>query len=361
MKRHEESYRGKNVLITGGLGFIGSNLAIRLVELGANVTLVDSMLPLYGGNTFNIHPVRNRVRVNFSDIRDSASMNYLIQDQEYVFHLAGQVSHVDSILDPFGDVDININGTLSVLEACRKRNPRAKVIFTGTRGQYGSSVKLPVDENAPTNAKGIYAITNLAAEKMIMMYNEVHGVRGVCLRITNTYGPRHQMKHNRYGVVNWFLRLAMDDEIVPIMGDGTIQRDFLFVDDLIEALLLVGSREESFGEIFNLGTGVPTDFLTLGELVCHVAESGRCSFVPFSEERKQVEPGHYYADIGKIRSKLGWEPKTSLEEGLRRTHDYYRKHKSHYWTQENATKDGARHRSRLDNRDLGHQRVARAG
>jgi len=327
----QSTFANRNVLITGGLGFIGSNLAIRLVELGANVLLADSMLPLYGGNMFNIEPIKDKVRINFSDIRDRHSMDYIIRDQDYVFHLAGQVSHVDSITDPFTDVEINIGGTLSVLEACRQFNPRAKVIFTGTRGQYGPSVKLPVDETAPTNPKGIYAITNLAAEKIILMYHEVHNLRGVCLRITNTYGPRHQMKHNRYGVLNWFIRLALDDQVIPIMGDGRILRDFLYVDDLVEALLLAATSEQADGQIFNVGTGISTDFITLGETIVRLAGSGRCEFMPFSEERKQLEPGDYYTDITKICTILRWEPKVSLEEGLWRTIDYYRAYCDHYW------------------------------
>lgn len=325
------SFGGKRILITGGLGFVGSNLAIRLVESGAEVTLLDSMLPLYGGNLFNIEPIKDRVRINFSDLRDRHSMNYIVQGQDYVFHLAGQVSHVDSILDPFTDVDINVNGTLSVLEACRRFNPKARIIFTGTRGQYGPSTRLPVSEDAPTNPKGIYAITNLAAEKIVLMYHEVHEVPGVCLRITNTYGPRHQMKHNRYGVVNWFIRLALDDQDIPIMGDGRILRDFLYIDDLVEALILVAANEQAYGQIFNVGTGIPVDFATLGETIVRLAGSGRLRFVPFSQERKQLEPGDYYTDIGKIRAMLGWEAKVSLEEGLQRTIDYYRAYREHYW------------------------------
>ncbi len=171
---YERRFADRSVLITGGIGFVGSNLAIRLVSLGARVTLLDNMLPLYGGNLFNIESIKDRVHVNFCDVRDRPSIEYLVKGQEYIFHLAGQVSHVDSVLDPFTDVDINVNGTLAVLEACRQYNPAAKIIFTGTRGQYGSSITLPVNEDAPTNPKGIYAITNLAAEKIILMYHNVH-------------------------------------------------------------------------------------------------------------------------------------------------------------------------------------------
>jgi UDP-glucose 4-epimerase len=325
------AFSGKNVLITGGLGFIGSNLAIRLAELGAQVLLVDAMLPLYGGNLFNIGSIRDKVCVNFSDIRDRNSMNYLVQDQDYVFHLAGQVSHVDSILDPFMDVDINVNGTLSVLEACRSFNAQTKIIFTGTRGQYGAAVSLPVDENAPTNPKGMYAITNLTAEKIVLMYHEVHGIRGTCLRITNTYGPRHQMKHNRYGVANWFMRLAMDDQTIPLMGDGSILRDFVYVDDLVEALLQCAQRAEADGEIFNVGSGHPVNFRDLAGAVIRIAGMGRIEYVQFTEERKALEPGDYYSAIDKISATLGWAPRIPLEEGLRRTIDYYRMHRGHYW------------------------------
>lgn len=326
------TYRDKNVLITGGLGFVGSNLAIRLVEEGARVTLVDSMLPLYGGNLFNIQPVRDRVVVNFSDIRDRNSMNYLVRDKDYIFHLAGQVSHVDSITDPFNDVEINVTGTLVVLEACRRFNPVARVIFSGTRGQYGPSVKLPVDENAPLNPMGTYAITNLAAEKLVLMYHDVHHVKGTCLRITNTYGPRHQMRHNRYGVLNWFLRLALDDETIPAFGDGRILRDFVFIDDLVDALLQTGATDAAYGDVFNIGSGGAISFIDLIGKIIELTGSGHSQFAPFTEERKALEPGDYWADITKIQKKIGWSPKVGLDDGLRRTIEYYRQNRDHYWT-----------------------------
>jgi UDP-glucose 4-epimerase len=330
--RASAGYRDKDVLITGGLGFVGSNLAIRLVEEGARVTLVDSMLPLYGGNLFNIEPIVDRVTINFSDIRDRNSMNYLVRGRDYVFHLAGQVSHVDSVLDPFNDVEINVNGTLGVLEACRRFNPSARVIFSGTRGQYGPSVKLPVDENAPTNPMGMYAITNLTAEKIVLMYHEMHHVKGVCLRITNTYGPRHHMRHNRYGVLNWFLRLAIDDETIPAFGDGRILRDFVYIDDLVDALLRTGLTDEAYGEIFNIGSGGAISFGDVIRMIIEIAGGGKFAFAPFTAERKALEPGDYWADISKMRAIVGWSPKVTLDEGIRRTIDYYRQYREHYWT-----------------------------
>ncbi len=320
------------MLITGGMGFVGSNLAIKLVEQGAVVTLLDSMLPLYGGNLFNSAPVRDRVQVNFSDVRDQNSMNYIVQGQDFIFHVAGQVSHVDSISDPFTDVDINVNGTLAVLEACRKFNPSVRIIFTGTRGQYGPSVRQPVDETAPTNPMGMYAITNLTAEKIVLMYHEVHHLRSVCLRITNTFGPRHQMKHNRYGVLNWFIRLAMDDETIPVFGDGQILRDFLYVDDLTDALMQCGLTEEAFGETFNVGFGSPISFLELIRQIIALTGKGRYEFTGFTAERKALEPGDYWSDITKIKSIVGWEPRTSLHDGLVRTVEYYAANRDFYWT-----------------------------
>lgn len=323
--------RGKNVLVTGGLGFIGSNLSIRLVELGARVTIVDNMMPRLGGNLYNIREVADRVHINFSDVRDSHSMDYLVKGQEYIFHLAGQVNHVDSIRNPIQDLDINCRGTLVLLESCRKHNRQARIIFAGTRGEYGSSVTLPVAEDHPTNPKGIYAVTNLTAEKMVLVYHDVHKISGACLRITNSYGPRHQMAHDEYGVLNWFVRKAIDDEEIPVFGDGRILRDFLFVDDLVECFLEVAVCERAYGEVFNVGTGIPVSFLELAREIARIAGTGKVSFTEFTKERKEVEPGDYYTDLSKIKSIVGWEPQTGLEEGLRKTIAFYRDHRKAYW------------------------------
>jgi UDP-glucose 4-epimerase len=323
--------KGKNVLVTGGLGFIGSNLSIRLVELGARVTIVDNMMPRLGGNLYNIREVADRVHINFSDVRDSHSMDYLVKGQEYIFHLAGQVNHVDSIRNPIQDLDINCRGTLVLLESCRKHNRQARIIFAGTRGEYGSSVTLPVAEDHPTNPKGIYAVTNLTAEKMVLVYHDVHKIPGACLRITNTYGPRHQMAHDEYGVLNWFVRKAIDDEEIPVFGDGRILRDFLFVDDLVECFLEVAVCERAYGEVFNVGTGIPVSFFDLAREIVRLAGTGKVSFTEFTKERKEVEPGDYYTDISKIKGVVGWSPQTGLEEGLRKTIAFYREHKKAYW------------------------------
>ena len=233
----DEAFNEARVLITGGLGFIGSNLAIRLVEAGARVTLVDAMIPEYGANLFNVAPVRDRVVINFGDICDRHAMDWLVRGQDYVFHLAGQVSHVLSMSNPYPDIEYNIKGTVVVMEALLRYNPSARLIFTGTRGQYGPAIHLPVDERAPTNPKAIYEISNLAAEKIILVYHQTHGIRSVLLRLTNVYGPRAQMRHSQYGVVNWFVRLALEGTPIKVFGDGQILRDFLYVDDCVGAMV----------------------------------------------------------------------------------------------------------------------------
>ncbi len=330
--KRNERFAGSKVLITGGLGFIGSNLAIRLVGSGADVTLVDAMIPDYGGNLFNIESIKNTVTINFSDICDQHAMNWLVRGQDYVFHLAGQVCHVMSLSNPFPDIEYNIKGTAVIMEALRRYNPGARLVFTGTRGQYGPAVTLPVDEDAPTNPKGIYEISNLTAEKIIQVYNDVHGVRSTLLRLTNIYGPRAQMKHHRYGVANWFVRLALDDETISVFGDGSILRDFLYVDDCVDAIIQAAIHDGGVGEIFNVGIEHSMSIRELVESIVRIAGSGRWELTPFSDERKAQEPGDFYSDISKIRRILGWQPTTSIEEGLQLTIDYYRQYKSRYWS-----------------------------
>jgi UDP-glucose 4-epimerase len=326
-----DAYKNKNVLITGGLGFIGSSLAQKLVEANAQVTLLDAMIPGYGGNLFNIEPIKEKIKINFSNITDSNSISYLVQDKDYIFHCAGQVCHVMSLTDPFPDIEYNIKGTATLMEACKKYNPSVKIVKTGTRGQYGPAVHLPVSETAPTDPKGIYEISNLTAEKIIKVYNDIHGIRSVLLRLTNIYGPRSQMKHSRFGVVNWFVRQAIDNETIKVFGDGTILRDFLYIDDCVDAILLSAITDEAVGEVMNVGVNVPTNFLQLVTLLIETAGTGRWEFAEFSSERRAQEPGDFYSDISKIKRITGWTPKVDLQEGLRRTIEHYRLYKRYYW------------------------------
>jgi UDP-glucose 4-epimerase len=325
------TFEGKNILVTGGAGFMGSNLVLALVEKGAIVTVLDNMSPQQGGNLFNLKPVKDKVTIDFSDIRDTLAVNQLVKGKEYIFHLARQTDHILSQTDPFPDIDINVRGTAILLEACKKFNPTVRLIYTGTRGQYGPAVKLPVSETAPTNPRGIYEITNLTAEKMVKVYHDVHGIRSICLRLTNIYGPRAQMKSNHYGVVNWFVRLAIDGETIPVYGDGALKRDFLYIDDAIDAMLRCTLTDTCYGEIINIGRDDPETFKELAEILVRVAKSGSWKFTPFSKERKAQEPGDFISDITKIKTLTGWRPKTPLSLGLKKTIAFYRKNKAHYW------------------------------
>lgn len=344
--REARLFAGARVLITGGLGFLGSNLAVRLVAAGARVTLVDALIPQYGGNLFNVESIRDRARVNIADIRDHHAMNAMVRGQDYIFHLAGQVSHVLGLNDPYPDVEYNIRGTVVLLEAVRHHAPRARLVFTGTRGQYGVVERLPVAENAATHPRGLYEITNLAAEKIIQFYGNSHDLDVVLLRLANVYGPRGQMKNPDYGVVNWFVRQVLDDECLRVFGDGKILRDFVYVEDCVDALLQCATSPEAYGEVLNVGNDQPASFLEVAQTLVRLAGRGRWTFVPFSPERALQEPGDYYSDITKIRRLVGWQPVISLELGLRDTLEYYRIHRDQYWRIEENAED---HRDR--NRD----------
>ncbi|MBI4066376.1 NAD-dependent epimerase/dehydratase family protein [Candidatus Gottesmanbacteria bacterium] len=325
------TFRDAHILITGGLGFIGSNLTIALIKRGAKVTIVDNLTPGQGGNLFNIKPVKDRVTINYSDIRDRLAIEQVVKSKDYIFHLARQTDHILSLTDPFPDIDVNIRGTAIILEACKKYNPSVRFVYAGTRGQYGKQVKLPVPEDAPTNPRGIYEITNLTAEKMVLVYHEVFGIRGECLRLTNIYGPRAQMRHDHYGVVNWFVRLALDGKTIPIYGDGKLKRDFLYIDDCVNAMLLVALMPRCYGEVINVGRTDASDFATLARLIVKTAKSGRIAFTPFSKERAAQEPGDFASDITKMTRLTGWKPATTLADGLTQTVTYYRKYGKYYW------------------------------
>lgn len=326
-----EAWRGRPCLITGGLGFIGSTLAIRLVKAGARVTIADALLPEFGANLHNIAGIKDDVRLNYCDVRDENIMSVLVRDVEYVFHLAAQVSHVRSMSDPYPDIDINIKGTASVMEAVRKTNRDAVVVRTGTRGQYGAATKLPVSEDAPTNPRGLYEISQLTAEKIQKMYSDIHGIRSVMLRLTNIYGPRAQMRSSHFGVANWFVRLALDSKPITIFGDGKILRDFLFIDDTIDAILATAATPSCYGEVLNVGNDQPSNFLELATTIQNHLPGAEIVFTEFSPERKAQEPGDFYSDIARIRSLVGWTPTTSLDEGVRQTIAFYQREQPHYW------------------------------
>ncbi len=330
MERAHAFYPGKRVAITGGLGFIGSNLAHRLVDLGAEVLLIDSMVPDYGGNLFNVADIRDRAQVNFADVRDANAMNYLVQDRDVIFNLAGQVSHLDSMTDPYTDLEINCRSQLSIMEACRHHNSSVKVVFASTRQVYGRPDRTPVDESHVARPTDVNGINKLAGEWYHVVYNNVHGVRATVLRLTNTYGPRQLMKHNRQGFLPWFVRQVLDDEQIQLFGDGQQRRDFTYVDDAVDAFLLAGCTEGTDAEIYNLG-GESASLLQVIEMLIGLAGRGSYRLVPFPPEKQAIDIGSFEADYGKIRRALGWEPHVPLREGLRRTIAYYEEHGAHYW------------------------------
>ena len=324
------AYSGQRVMITGGLGFIGANLARRLIELGAEVLLVDSLIPEYGGNLFNISGLDERVRVNISDVRDEHSMPLLVQRQDYLFNLAGQTSHLDSMRDPFTDLDINCRSQLSILEVCRKVNPGIKIVFASTRQIYGVPDYLPVDERHLLHPTDVNGINKMAGEWYHIVYNNVYGVRSCALRLTNTYGPRMRIKDARQTFLGWWIRQILEGRPIEVFGDGTQIRDFNYVDDVVTALLMAGARDDAYGHVFNLGSD---EFISLGELahlLVGVNGGGDVQVVPFPPERKAIDIGDYYADYRRIRSRLGWSPTVSLREGLGRTLDYFRRHIDRY-------------------------------
>jgi len=322
-------FRGRRILITGGLGFIGSNLTRRLAALGAHVSLVDSLIPEYGGNRFNIDGVEKNVRVNISDVRDEHSMRFLVQGQDYLFNLAGQTSHLDSMQDPHTDLEINCRAQLSILETCRKHNPKIKIVFASTRQLYGKPDYLPVDEKHLLRPVDVNGINKMAGEWYHILYNNVYGLRACALRLTNTYGPRMRIKDARQTFLGIWIRLLCEKKSFEVW-EGAQLRDFTYVDDAVEALLLAAASESSNGQIFNLGGERAASLHNLAELLVKINGGGQFVSRSFPPDRKRIDIGDYYADFSRIKSVLGWQPRVTLEEGLARTLAFYGEHLPHY-------------------------------
>jgi len=317
-------------MITGGLGFIGSTIAHHLVSLGARVLVIDSLIPEYGGNLFNIAGIEDRVRVNIADVRQQSTMNTLVRDQDVIFNLAGQVSHVDSMQDPYTDLEINCRSQLFILEACRRYNPSVKVVFAGTRQVYGRPATLPVTEDHLVKPTDVNGINKAAGEYYHLLYNDVFGVRACSLRLTNVYGPRQLIKHNRQGFIAWFIRLAIENREIQVYGDGSQRRDFVYVDDAADAFLRAAASDASNGQVFNVGGMAPIAHRDLVELLVSIARAGRYRFVEWPPEKKSIDIGDFYADSSRIRRVLGWEPVMPLRDGLAETVEFYRAHMERY-------------------------------
>ncbi len=325
------TFSGMRIVVTGGLGFIGSNLVHALARQGAHVAVIDALLPGLGGNRHNLAGITGTISVHEIDLRATAVLPRLLENADVVFNLAGALSHIDSSRDPFTDMECNVRAQLSLLEACRVACPRAVIVFTGSRSQYGRAATLPVNEDAPLHPVDLNGVHCVAAEQHHLLYHRLYGLRTVCLRLTNTYGPRHQMQHGRQGYLNWFIRLALEDRELPVYGDGTQLRDFNYVDDVVHALLAAATTPAAIGQVCNLGSGQAISVRASAEAVIASAGSGRLRLLSYPETLRGIEAGDYCADIRRAHALLIWSPRVPFAEGLQQTITFYRQHPDAYF------------------------------
>lgn len=323
-------YKNKNILITGGLGFLGSSLANRLVEYGANITLIDNLNPLYGGNIFNVKEISDKIKVIINDVRNVEIIAPLVETADIIFHLAAQVSYIDSLRMPYEDLDLNAKATLNILEACRKLNPKAKIVFSSSRMVYGKVKQPLVTETCATNPLSLYGIHKLTSEKYLQMYYKDFGIPITILRLTNPYGPRQQIKHSKYSLVGWFTRQAIEGKTIKIFGEGVQLRDYIFVDDIINAMLKCAEASNAVGEVINVGSGVSTRFCDMVSAVINCVKNGKMEFVPWPDNYEKIETGDISIDISKLGTITYWKPEFSLEEGINETYKYYQKYLGNY-------------------------------
>ena len=326
------AYAGRRAMVTGGLGFIGSHLSARLLELGAEVTIVDSLIPEYGGNLYNVRDIAKDVHINLSDVRDPWSIRALVRGQDFLFNLAGQVSHIDSMQDPQTDLDINCKSQLALLEACREINTDVMIVFAASRQQYGRPQFLPVTEEHPLIPVDVNGINLVAGERYFLLYDEVYGIRACSLRLTNTYGPHLLMKHDRQGFITTFIRSALHGEELTVFGDGKQLRDFTYVSDAVEAFVFAAVSPAAAGQALNVGGLGPVSLIEVAELCQELAaQGGAVRLVPWPPDRKKIDIGSIYVDHSQLSEATGWRPRVDLREGLQRTFAFYREHGEHYW------------------------------
>jgi nucleoside-diphosphate-sugar epimerase len=320
----------KKILITGGLGFIGSNLTRRLVELGNNVTIIDSLIPEYGGNLRNVHEIQDKITVNLSDVRDVTAIKNLIKGHDYLFNLAGQTSHLDSMLEPITDLDINAKAQLSILEACRKYNPDIRIVFASTRQIYGKPRYLPVDEKHPRHPVDVNGINKIAGEQYHILYQEVYGISSSVLRLTNTYGPRMRIKDARQTFLGIWIKKMLEGKPIQVFGDGKQRRDYNYVEDVLDALLIAATEENAVGKVYNLGAPDPLSLEDTAKIMCQEIEGSDYQMIPFPEDRKSIDVGDFISDYSAFRDQFNWEPKVNFEEGIQRSLEYFKDEIEHY-------------------------------
>ena len=320
----------KKILITGGLGFIGSNLARRLIEYGNTITVVDSLIPEYGGNLRNVYDIEDKITVNLSDVRDVEAINNLIKGHDYLFNLAGQTSHLDSMHDPITDLDINAKAQLSILEACRKYNPDIRIVFASTRQIYGKPKYLPVDEKHPRHPVDVNGINKIAGEQYHILYQELYGIASSVLRLTNTYGPRMRIRDARQTFLGIWIRNLLEGIPIQVFGDGKQRRDYNYVEDVLDALLIAATEKNAVGKVYNLGAPDPLSLEDTAKIMCQSIEDSDYQMIPFPEDRKAIDVGDFICDYSTFRDQFGWQPKISFEEGIQRSMEYFRKEIAHY-------------------------------
>jgi len=320
----------KKILITGGLGFIGSNLTRRLVEQGNTITVVDSLIPEYGGNLRNLHDIQDKITVSLSDVRDVPAINNLIKGHDYLFNLAGQTSHLDSMHDPITDLDINAKAQLSILEACRKHNPDIRIVFASTRQIYGKPTYLPVDERHPIQPVDVNGINKIAGEQYHILYQEVYDIASSVLRLTNTYGPRMRIKDARQTFLGIWIRNLLEGKPIQVFGDGKQRRDYNYVEDVLEALLIAATEEKAVGKVYNLGAPDPLSLEDTAKIMCQEIEGSDYQMIPFPDERKAIDVGDFICDYSAFRNQFEWQPKVNFDEGIQRSFQYFKDEIEHY-------------------------------
>jgi UDP-glucose 4-epimerase len=327
---NREYFKGKKILITGGLGFLGSNLARHLVDLDAHITIIDNMNPMYGGNWFNISGYENKINVIDGSYLENQHIAPVIPDTDIIYHFAAQVSYIDSMNNPMNDLDLNARGTLSLLLLCKELNPSVKIIFSSSRMVLGKMHKENIDENHPTNPLSLYGIHKLMSEKYFQMFYKDYGIPFVALRITNPYGKRQQIKHSKYSLVGWFVRQAMEGKAITIFGEGHQLRDYIYVDDIVEGFIRAGSSSMAEGQIINLGSGQSTKFRKMAETIVKIVGNGKVEYVPWPKDYENIETGNVVTDLTKMKNILQWSPITTLEDGIKYTYNYYQKYMDKY-------------------------------
>jgi UDP-glucose 4-epimerase len=331
MIEHVAAYDGRVVLITGGLGFIGSNLAMRLAEHSrAEIRIVDSLHPRCGGNLNNLDGIARPVQIHTFDLQETSRLRETVAGVDVIFNLAGHVSHIDSMRDPLRDLEGNAKAHLCLLESCRAVNSRARIVYSSTRQFYGRPQRLPVDEEHPVLPVDINGVNKYAAELYHRIYHRVHGIETCSLRLTNTYGPRQLIRDASQGFIGWFFHQILCNQEIVLFGDGKQIRDLTYVDCVVDAFLLAGTHPRAPGRIYNLGGTAPITLLDLVELMISASGKGSYRFAPFPEDGRKIDIGSYYGSFSRIHEEMGWSPQVSLRDGIRRTLEFFDRRRSAY-------------------------------